>query len=284
MARWVGGWLLVAILVLAAARFVVRPERDAWLFIGVGRVGTVLVARYDVANTGLFAEQLTTRLAYLHDEGSPLAHRTISGPARLDDDGVHGALDLIERGTDGWSWSMGGDAFSAQARTSAEPGCPPRPGRFTAVIDVPHASGHGSDGRTAQGTAVVVRTRAVGNVSGGALYALDGEGAVGLDPLSSCPGFFILGDQAVQVETPWIPPNPERNFTLSVAGHELAVRTERGEHHEPALDHTLLPERWLAWAVGFRTPMITLKRVKVRVDGRPPWNGVLILRDHAAPG
>lgn len=284
MARWVAGWLIVAALLLLGARFFVHPVRDAWLFIGVARGGSVLVARYDVSNTGLFADQLTTRLVVLRDEGSALAHRAISGPAHLDEDGVHGALDTLTHTPEGWTWAMGGDSLHAQGRAPAEATCPPSPGAFTALVDVPDEGGAGGEGHTLQGLALLARTHAVGNVSGGALYAIDNAGALGLDPLAECPGFLRLGSVATRVETPWIPPNPEPAFSLTVAGHRVSVRTERRGYTEAALDHTLLPERWLAWAVGFRTPSITLKRVKVQVDDAPPWNGVLLLRDHAAPG
>lgn len=284
MARWVSGWLLLAALGLFAARFVVQAEREAWLFLGSDRNGSFVVARYDVANTGLFADQLTTRLAVLRDGGSPIAHRSISGPALLDADGVHGALDFFERKESGWEWAMGGDSLIAQGRTDAEATCPPRLGSFNAIVDVPDEGGRGGDSHTLQGRAVLARTRALGNVSGGALYAFDGANVIGLDPLAECPGFLLLGAESSRVETPWIPPDPDPTFSLTVAGHRLDVRLEPRRFTEGALDHALFAERWLAWGAGFRTPTITLLRARVRVDGAPPWNGLVILRDHSAPG
>jgi hypothetical protein len=283
MARWVVGWLLVAALGLLAARLAVQPERDAWLFLGASREGSFVVARYDVANTGLFAEQLTTRLAVLRDAGSPLAHRTISGPARIDGDGVHGALDTMSHTGGTWEWNMVGESLSAIARTDAEASCPPRVGTFTAIVDLADEGGRRGDGQTLVGRAILARTHAVGNVSGGALYALNGEDALGLDPLAECPGFFIQGAESVTVELPWIPPGPERAFSLAVAGHHIDVRLEQRPFREGTLDHALLAERWLAWVVGFRSPSIALQRVRVRVDGSPAWGGVLILRDHHRP-
>jgi hypothetical protein len=268
---------------LVVARFVVQPVRDAWIFVGAARDGSVVVARYDVSNTGVFADQLTTRLAVLRDGGSPLAHRAISGPARFDDDGVHGALDAVDRRDGEWTWTMGGESLRAFGRTDADATCPPRVGSFTAVVDLADAGGLSGDGRTVAGRGLMVRTHAVGNVAGGALYALDARGALGVDPLARCAGFIVVDGQAEAVEAPWIPPDPDREFSLELGGHHVAVRVEQRPFEEGALDHTLLPERWIAWAVGFRTPTLTLHRVRVRVDGAPAWPGLLMRRTHAPP-
>lgn len=280
MVRWVIGWLVVGALGLVAARAFVHPRQDTWLLVAAGRDDSVLVAQYGVGNTGVFAEQLTTRIAMLRADGAPLAHRAIAGPARFDERGVHGALDGVEAGADGaWELRVDGPAMRVRGRLrGATTGCPPEPGVLTGILDVPDPSASG-EGSRLDAAAILVRTHSEGQpIASAALYAVDRAGALALDPLSDCPGFLALDGRAVVLPDSWIAPELDTDFDLTLGEHRVEVTAGRRTWSEDGFEGALAPEAWLARAVGYHEPDVTLQRVRVRVDTRPPWAGVLVVR------
>ncbi|MSQ01206.1 MAG: hypothetical protein EXR71_04830 [Myxococcales bacterium] len=282
MARWLAAWLLLAGCGLFAARWVIRPVQDTWSLVAAGRGGTLLLAHYSVANTGLFADQLTTRVVLLRPDAAPLVHRAISGPATIDDRGVHAPADRFEQGEEGWDARVDGVALRLRAQVRGAGGpCPPTVGTLSGVLEFPDASAS-SEGARLAGPALVVRTHYEGGpVASGALYAIDQTGAIVIDNLSTCPGAVVLDGRAVAVESPWISPTPEDSFTLTLAGHHVRVELQQRVRDEPAFDGTLLAEAWLARAAGYREPHVRSQLVRVRVDDRRPWHGVLLLRDNS---
>ena len=282
MARWVAGWLLLAACGVLAARWALRPVQDTWSVVAVGRGGSVLIAHYTVSNTGLFADQLTTRVVYLRPNAAPLAHRAISGPATLDQTGVHAPADRVELSEAGWDARVDGSGLRLRGRITATSGpCPSSVGKLSGVLEFPDASAS-SEGARLEGPAVVVRTHFEGGaVASGALYALDHSGAIVLDNLSPCPGAFVLDGVAVAITPPWISPTPAESFVLTLAGHRVAVELQGRFRDEPGFDGTLLAEAWLARAAGYQEAHVRSQRVRVRVDARPPWTGVLLLRDNS---
>ncbi|GDX83232.1 hypothetical protein LBMAG42_50430 [Deltaproteobacteria bacterium] len=281
MVRWVAGWLVLGAIVLGVARLTVVPRVESWLLIGATRDESIVVARYSVSNTGLFADQLTTRLALLRADAAPIAHRSIAGPAQVDGAGVHGALDRIEREGDAWNWHIAGDSLVGNGVISGSAaGCPTAPGELLGFLHLPDGLGAEGEAIPLRGTAVAVRTGARGNAIGSALYAFDQNGVLGLDPLGECPGFLTLDGIAAAGAPPWIPPVPDERFTLNFAGHVLEVRVGKHEIEETPLTTTLLPERWLAAAVGYHLPSSRVVRARVTIDGRRPWSAVLMLGAH----
>lgn len=284
MARWVSAWLVLGLLGLLAARGLVSPLRDTWMVVTAGRDGSMLVAEYTVSNTGVFADQLTTRVTLLRRSASPLAHRAVSGPATIDDDGVHGALDGVERGDDGWTWRVEGASMRVRGSArGAIAGCPGTPARAAGILDLPDAAFGQGEGASLDGPALFVRVTAHRNESGSALYALDNRGALALDPRGACPGLLVLDGAGVTGSPPWIPPDPEDNFGLDFGGHHVEVQAGRHEYVDSPADNTLWGERILAWAAGYRLPQTVLRRARVTVDGSAPWTGVLILRSAPLP-
>lgn len=281
MVRWVAGWLGLAAVALVVARFTIEPHVESWLLVGATSDESIVVARYSVSNTGLFADQLTTRLALLRADAAPIAHRAIAGPAQVDDSGIHGALDRIEHDGDAWSWHIAGDSLVGNGvLTGAGAGCPTAPGAVLGFVHLPDGLGAEGEAIPLRGSAVVVRTSARGNASGSALYAFDPNGVLGLDPLGACPGFLSVNGVATTGAPPWIPPEPDESFTLNFAGHHLSVRVGKHEIEETPLTTTLLPERWLAAAVGYQLPSSRVVRARVSIDEQRPWSAVLILGAH----
>lgn len=273
-------WLALGALGLVVARVAVHPRQDAWMLVAAGRDDSVLVAQSTVANTGVFAEQLTTRIALLRADGAPLAHRAVAGPARLDDAGVHGALDGLEATGDGaWELRVDGAAMRVRGRLrGAETGCPPQPGRLTGVLDIPDPSASG-EGSRLDGPAVLARLhRDGGPIASAALYAVDPAGALALDPLADCPGYLVLDGRATALPDTWLAPDEAGELDLTLDGHRVRVEPGRRSWVEEGFEGALLPEAWLARAVGYHEPSVTLQRVRVRIDARPAWAGVRILR------
>lgn len=284
MARWVSLCLVAAALGLVAARFAIRPERESWLVISAGPDDSVVVLDYTVANTGLFADQLTTRATLLRRDASPLAHRAIAGPATLDDAGVHGTLDGVEHDATGWNWRVEGDAMRVRGSArDAEAGCPPTVGHAVGILDMPDEAAGQGEGVSLDGAAIVARTHAVRNEAGAALYAVSRTGALALDPRGVCPGFLTVDGVPATGTPPWIAPDPDDDFDLDFGGHHLTVTLAKHPYVDDPAANTLLPERWLAFAAGYRLPRTTLRRVHVSVDGAVPWTGVLVLREALAP-
>ncbi len=263
------------------ARLTIQPHLESWTLVGATSDESILVARYTVSNTGLFADQLTTRLALLRPDAAPIAHRSIAGPAQIDASGVHDALDRIERSGDDWTWHLSGDSLVGTGTLAGSAaGCPTAPGSLLGFVHLPDGVGAEGEAIPIRGSAVVVRTSAEGNASGSALYAFDPNGVLGLDPLGACPGFLALDGAATRGAPPWIPPDPEDTFTLNFAGHVLTVRLGKSEVEESPITTTLLPERWLAAAVGYTLPSSRVVRARVWIDDRRPWSAVLILGAH----
>lgn len=281
MVRWVVAWLAGAAAIVGVARVALRPVQESWMVVGASADESVFVAQFSVGNTGLFDDQLTTRVTLLRDDGSPVAYRSIEGPAKLDDEGVHHSLDALEWTGSGFAWRVTGTDLRSRGDVSAtRSGCPEQSPTMNGLLHLPDEVGSKGNVVKLRGPAIVTRTVARGNVSGGALYAFDQRGVLGLDPLGTCPGFLVLGGATDTGTPPWIPPNPEENFELNFAGHTIQVRVGRHELEERAADTTLLPERWLAAAAGYRVPSLRLVRARIRVDELPAWSGVLVLRSH----
>ncbi len=281
MVRWVVGWLAGAAAIVGLARVSLRPMQESWMVVGASADESVFVAQFAVGNTGVFADQLTTRVTLLRDDGSPVAHRSIAGPARIDDDGVHHTLDALEWTGHGFTWRVTGAELNSRGEVSAaRSGCPETAPTMNGLLHLPDDVGSKGAAVKLRGPAIVTRTLARGNVSGGALYAFDQRGVLGLDPLAACQAFLVLGGAVAAGTPPWIPPDPEEEFELNFAGHTIHVRVGRHELQERAADTTLFPERWLAAAAGYHVPSLRLVRARVRVDELPPWSGVLVLRSH----
>ncbi len=279
MGRWVAALIALGVLALLGGRWWIQPHREAYTVVGTARDGTVLHLRYAVGNTGVFGRQLTTRVAILRDDLHPLEHRAISGQATVDDQGVHGGSDRLERRTGGWAFTVTGSGMRVQGDVSENGDCPPRPGRLRVLANVPGGSTELADGDFYEGTGFVVRTLARGNVRGGALYAAAAGGALAIDPLASCPA-WIHAAGAATAGTVALVPTTERSFALALAGHRVAVTVGPRHVIQRALDHTLAAERLMAWAVGFRSPVLVLRRVRVTVDDHPErWPGVLVTRE-----
>ncbi len=280
MVRWIATWLALALVGLAVARLVIRPAQESWWLVSAGRDDAVLVAQYTVGNTGLFADQLTTRVLLLRPDGSPLAHRAIRGPARLDGDGVHGALDTLDRTGDAWELRVEGDAMRVRARAEGlGTACPPAPGRLDGFLDIPDASAS-SEGARLDGAAVLTHIRSTGTATlTTALYAVDRDGSVVIDPLAACGGFLVLDGRGAAVRTAPLPYDLDERLDLELAGHRVVITPGRRQWTEPAFDGAFGAEALLARAVGYHEPTVTFQRVRVEVDGRTPWAGVLVVRD-----
>lgn len=279
MGRWVASVVALGLVVLAAARLWVVPERDAWVIVGTARDGTVIHLRYAVGNTGVFAQQLTTRVAVLRDDLHALEHRAISGQADLDDDGALGAGDTLERRDGRWAFAVKGTGMRVQGDVATTTDCPPTPGRMRVLANVPGGSTELADGDYYEGTGFAVRTHAEGNVRGGALYAASAHGALSIDALSTCPAWLAVGGVATASSAAPVP-TTERQFELRLAGHHLVVTVGPRHVVQRPHDHALLAERWLAASVGFGSPVLVLRRVRVAVDGQPErWPGLLLDRE-----
>ncbi len=279
MGRWVAALLGLGLVALLAARLAVEPRREAWIAYATARDGTVLHLRYAVGNTGAYASQLTTRVAILRDDLHALEHRSINGPATLDDRGVHGAPDGIEIDATGADLRVTGDGLRARGTIDgASGGCPPATGRARVLVNVPGLSADTSDGDLYEGTGFLVRTVATGNVTASALYAAAAAGGLVIDPLATCPAWLATGGERWTGSVAPVP-NDVESFELSMGAHRLHVALGRRQVVQDAHAHALLGERLLAWTVGFPSPVVVLRRVRVQVDDLPErWPGVHVTR------
>ncbi len=279
MGRWVAALLGVGLVALLAARLVVEPRRDAWIAYATARDGTAVYFRYAVGNTGAYASQLTTRVAILRDNVHALEHRSINGPATLDDRGVHGAPDGIEIGEDGAELHVTGDGLRARGTLSAATAdCPPAAARARILVNVPGVNADTSDGGLYEGTGFLVRTVAVGNVSATALYAAASGGALLVDPLATCPAWIAVDGERWTGSVAPVPADLE-TFELSMGSHRLRVKLGPRHVVQDTHAHALGAERLLAWVVGFPSPVVVLRRVRIQLDDRPEhWHGVHVTR------
>lgn len=279
MGRWLAALLALGLVGLLAARLVVQPRREAWIAYATARDGTVLHLRFAVGNTGAYASQLTTRVAILRDDLHALEHRSINGPATLDDSGVHGAPDGIEIDARGAELRVTGDGLRARGTIDgASGGCPPATGRARVLVNMPGINADTSEGGVYEGTGFLVRTVATGNVTASALYAAAASGGLVIDPLATCPAWLATGGERWTGSVAPVPTGVEA-FELSMGSHRLQVDLGLREVVQDAHAHALAGERLLAWVVGFPSPVVVLRRVRVQVDDLPErWAGVYVTR------
>lgn len=279
MGRWVGFCLALGAVALFAARFVVVPERDSWHLVVGGSDGTITVVRFTISNTGLLANEETTRVAVVRDDNVPLDHRSIGGPGRIDEHGIHGTADALNLEAGVWKWAVQGDAMrSAGSVTGQGQACGTQAGSAVGFIDVPNFSNQAAEGGLLRGPALVFRTLERGNAENSALYAVSAAGAVFLDPNSRCPAWLDIGGRQWSGAVDFSPPDSGA-FDLTFGPHVVTVRPgERFARQGPEAT-TLLGERLLAWAAGFPLPSVVIRSVRVSVDGAPAsWGGVLVRR------
>lgn len=262
------GLLVAAWATARGALLVAPPVREAWSVIAVGLDTNVLLARLSVSDTGFYADQLTTRLFLLRQEGETVEHRATWGPTSLGDEGVASGPDRLARHPGGWELRLGGDAVQVSAVVAgAEPSCPPEVGFLTGSLGLSPKGATTSfeGGELVKGPAVVVRTRARGRVEGSALYVLGNGASLAVDPLASCPAWAQVAGRAWA--GPALPlPTGDRG-AVQVGPWRVQWRATASEGASHGLDHVSLFERLAAIAVGWPAPTLRLVRVNVRVSG-----------------
>lgn len=285
----VGRFLAAAVGLLVAGWAVARvglvvspPVREAWSVIAVGLDTNVLLARLSVSDTGFYADQLTTRLFLLRQEGATIEHRATWGPAALDDAGVASGPDRLSRHAGGWDLRLGGDAVQVSGVVAGgEPSCPPEVGFLTASLGLSSngATSTFEGGELVRGPAVVVRTMARGRVEGSALYVLGNGASIGVDPLATCPAWAQVAGRGWS--GPALPLAGAERGSVQVGPWRVQWRATAAEGASNGLDHVGLFERFAAIAVGWPAPTLRLVRVNVRVSGDgfdEQRTGVLLVR------
>lgn len=250
---------LGALVLVRLAVELVPPTRTAWNLVAVGADTSALWLRISESDTGLYADQLTTRLAWIPQSQRSLMHRAMHGPGTFDDAGAGVGADRIRQDGESWDVAVGSLELQARARLDRfRPGCPPEAGWLRGNLQA------GEEGSLLEGTAVVVRTRAVGRVEGAALYVLGRDVAIGVDPLAECPAWVRIGDRAWsgEVELPAGNRGEVRLGEWTVRWQAIGVPVS-----QEGLAHVTPPERWLAWLAGFPEPVQVLRRASVQVDG-----------------
>lgn len=279
MGRWVAFCLTIGVLALFVVRFVVEPKRDSWHLVVGGTDGTMTVLRFTISNTGLLASEETTRVAVVRGDNVPLDHRSIGGPGRIDEEGIHGTADSLRLEGGVWKWTLQGDAMrSAGSVTGQAESCTSHVGSAVGFLDVPNFSTQSAEGGILRGPALVFRTVERGNVEKHALYAVSPGGAVFVDPASPCPAWLEIAGRRWSGDVELSPPESGA-FDLAFGPYVVTVRPgERFARQGPEAT-TLLGERILAWAAGFPLPSVVIRSVRVTVDGGPAsWGGVLVRR------
>ena len=279
MGRWVSWCLAAAALSLLVARFLLVPERDSWNVVVGAADGSVAVLRFTVSNTGLLANEETTRVAVVRDDNFPLEHRAVGGPGTIDTDGVHGTADTLKREGGEWSWALTGDAMRSAGRVIGQwEACTDHAGTASGFLDVPNFSAQAAEGGIVRGPCMVFRTLESGRNEGAALYAMSSSGALFMDPAGNCPAWIDIGGSRWSGSVSLSPPD-FGTFDVSFGPHLVTVRPgERFVRQGPETT-TLLGERWLALAAGFPLPSIVLRSVRVSVDGASSsWSGLLVVR------
>lgn len=279
MGRWVAFCLAVGVVALMAARFAIMPERDSWQLVAGGADGTITIVRFTIANTGLLANEETTRVAVVRDDNFPLDHRAIGGPGQIDESGIHGTADrlILDNGT--WKWSIQGDAMrSAGSVTGQAERCSVGAGNAIGFLDVPNFSAQAAEGGLLRGPALVFRTVERGRIEGSALYAMSAAGSLFVDPAGECPAWIQVGGTQWSGEVVLSPPESGA-FDLKFGPHSVSVRPGERFARQGPESTTLVGERLLAWAAGFPLPSVIFRSVRVTVDGAPAgWSGVLVRR------
>jgi hypothetical protein len=274
--------LLSSWLAARAAMVVVPPEREAWSVVAVGVNTDVLLARLSVGNTGFYADQLSTRLLLLRQAGQTLEHHAMYGPTTLRADGVASGPDALVSTAGAWTLRIGGDAAQVRARIDgAATECPPTAGDLTGTLGTSPAGTTTAfeGGEILRGTAVVVRTRAVGRIEEQALYVLGNGVALGIDPRSDCPAWARIGSQTWSGEAP--PLSGRETGRASLGPWEVTWRGTAAARDTDAMGHVSAWERLLALAVGWPAPTLKAIRVGVRIRGQgfdEPRTGVLLVR------
>ncbi len=257
------------------------PRRDAWTLVGTSADTSIILARLSVANTGLFADQLTSRVVVIPPTGTPLEYRSIEGPGSIDAAGARaGAVAIEQHGSD-WSIRTAGETLHSRLRVADSPtSCPPTPGRLAGVVEAGDADNAGAAlGLTVDGSGILVRTRAQDSVRDGALYVLTPEFSLGLDGLSDCPAWLIDGERRWTGAAMPLPVVDGEDLELGVGPLVILVHPWIDAVTQHSLSHTLVAERVLAWMVGFPPPRATVRRATVTVQGRDGKRiGVLIER------
>lgn len=261
---------------LAALRLWVPSNawvRDAWVLVGVLDDLSVLEVRMSVADTGLLARQLTTRLTLLIAGSSSLEHRAQWLGATLDDEGVHSAQDRLERLGEQWTMEMG-EVDDVSARIN--------------LTDVQRDScipGHGTIGgfindrvetRVGKGYAILNRIRAAGNVDDRALYVVGRNFRLAVDPLARCSAWWWTPEGSWSGPLPEMPPG--KRFKLTLGPRVIQVRATGEQVVQEPFAHVLPAEQMVASWVGVRTPLHRLQRVEVRFSESERALGLLIIR------
>ena len=279
MGRWVAICMLAGLAVVALSRFFLTPVRDSWQVVVGESDGSITILRFTVANTGLFANEETTRVAVVRDDNFPLEHRAVGGPGVIDSAGVHGTADTLERDGNEWAWQLSGDAMRSAGHVSeqGEP-CPGKAGSGSGFLDVPNFTSQAAEGGLVRGPAMVFRTSEPGPGRGAALYAMSSAGALFVDPAGHCPAWITLGDERWSGEVAPIDPL-QTGAEIHFGPHTVVVRPgERFVRQGPETT-TLLGERWLAWLAGNPLPSVVIRSVLVRVDGAGVgWSGATVER------
>lgn len=251
------------------------PRREAWTLVGENADTAIVLTRLSVANTGLFAEQLTTRALVLPATGAPLEYRSIEGPGAIDANGARAGTSAVERIGPDWTIRTGGESYYARlALRGASTSCPPVPGQLAGVIESEDSdSTHRNVGLTIDGAGVMVHTSAVGNVTEGALYVLTPELSFGIDALADCPAWVVDGTTRwAGAAMPFVPDESE-DIELTIGPLVILVHPWKAIATEETLSHALSIERMLSWMVGYRPPTLTVRRASISVQGT---NGIRI--------
>lgn len=275
MARWVGAVAVIAVVGLVLARFLVHPVRDAWTLVAANGDGSITWLRLSTGNTGLFADELTTRLVIVPPTGSGVEQRAVRGNGVLDTTGAEAGPDEIRRVGDGWRFVLGGDAVQARGHVrGASPDCPPTAGEAAGIVEFE------PDGITLDGGALVVRSHAEGIREGAVLYVPDRSVQVVVDPDAPCPAWWRVGAESWAGEPgPWS--FDGERASIQLGPRRWTMRITRMGTVLPAMEGTLAIERALAHLAGFSPPPETLNRVLVDPGDGRRLPGLLLRRDRA---
>jgi hypothetical protein len=259
-ARWGVGVGLGLLVTQAAVRLGVTPRADAWALVSADADGALFWSELSISNTGLLADQLTTRVLLLPAGPGSIEHRAQWGTGVVGEHGVEGGADALVRSPGGWELRVGGDGLGARAHAAgADAGCPPLVGEVAGMVE------DRVDGRLLSGPGVVVRTRAEGHPVGTALYVLGQGVAASIDALADCPAWIRVGDEVWTGQASVF--TAARTTALTLGSWTLTFRSIGDPIVHDAWAHALPAERAIASAFGFRAPVHEARRAMVRVEG-----------------
>jgi hypothetical protein len=245
----------------------IAPYRTArWLVASTSSLGA-LFARIARSDSGLLKNQLTTRLLLLEPWMVSLQHRA-QGLALSDDYQAINEFFLQEDHR--YDFKIDGDGLQARLQLFTDAPCAPAAplqGFIRFSTDIRDLSGWG----------VVVETQVTGRVENQALYVLDRELTVAIDPLSvQCPAYYQWKETFWQGEAPMIPKG--ERFSVELGDLRLTVQVLAGEVLE-SFPHLLAPERLISQLLRFPPPTLGMARASVRVEGTSgDHSGVLLTR------